>query len=283
MLDLTEAQLRRWEKQGLLAAGETYTFSDLIAVRALQKLRENGVPAHRIFKALESLKRKLSGIRQPLSELKIVSDGRTIAVQMAGERMEAVTGQLLFNFDTAALGGLKTLPAERPQAAGSRAVEAEEWFRKGLMLEETGAPVEEAVAAYRQALECNPAAAGASLNLGTILYRMRRFKDAEQHYRRAIEVDPRYALAHFNLGNLYDETGNREAAREHYQRAVDVNPGYADAHFNLALLCEKDGDTLHAVHHWKAYLKLDGAGAWADIARRQLVRLRDASIVRNGN
>ena len=283
MLDLTEVQLRRWEKQGLIPAGDAFTFSDLIAVRTLQKLRENGVPPRRIEKALESLKQKLSGIRRPLSELKIVSDGRTIAVQMAGERMEAMTGQLLFNFDTAELGGLKTLPAKRPGEVESRIAESEGWFQKGLMLEETGAPVEEAIAAYRKAVELNPAAAGALLNLGTILYRMRRFKDAEQHYQRAIEIDPRYALAHFNLGNLYDEMGNRDGAREHYERSLEMNPRYADAHFNLALLCEKNGDALRAVHHWKAYLKLDGTSAWAEIARRQLGRLRDAAIVRSSS
>jgi hypothetical protein len=37
-------------------------------------------------------------------------------------------------------------------------------------------------------------------------------------------------------------------------------------------------DPLRAVHHWKAYLKLDHSGQWAEIARRQLERLRDAVI-----
>ena len=62
------------------------------------------------------------------------------------------------------------------------------------------------------------------------------------------------------------------------RRALSLNPQYADAHFNLALLCERQGDTMRAVHHWKAYLKLDNSGQWADIARRQLERLRQAVI-----
>ncbi|MGO9258367.1 MAG: hypothetical protein ACLQU1_18930 [Bryobacteraceae bacterium] len=28
------------------------------------------------------------------------------------------------------------------------------------------------------------------------------------------------------------------------------------------------------MHHWKSYLKLDNSGQWAEIARRQLERLR---------
>ena len=67
-------------------------------------------------------------------------------------------------------------------------------------------------------------------------------------------------------------------ALEYYRRALALNPHYADAHFNLALLCERQGDAMKAVHHWKAYLKLDSSGQWADIARRQLERLRQAVL-----
>ena len=95
----------------------------------------------------------------------------------------------------------------------------------------------------------------------------------------AIVADPSYPLAQFNLGNLYDEQNRIKDALEYYRRTLSLNPNYADAHFNLALLCERTGDPLKAVHHWKAYLKLDNSGQWADIARRQLERLRQATVV----
>jgi tetratricopeptide (TPR) repeat protein len=81
-----------------------------------------------------------------------------------------------------------------------------------------------------------------------------------------------------DLGNLYDEEGDLVQAQQHYTQALRLNPSYADAHFNLALLCERQGDAMKAVHHWKAYLKLDSSGQWADIARRQLERLRQAVL-----
>jgi tetratricopeptide (TPR) repeat protein len=280
MLDIADRQLRGWERQGLIPASAEYTFSDLIAIRTLQKLQQSGIPAGRIGRALASLKRKLSGVQHPLAELKIGSNGRKITVHVAGAQMEATTGQLLFNFDTAEIGGLETIRPRRA-AADTRvqAAQAESWFQRGLALEDTGAPAREAIEAYQKAVELNPAAAGALLNLGTIHFRMKKLKEAEGFYLRALAVDPRYALAHFNLGNLYDELGAAAAAERHYLHALEVNPHYADAHFNIALLHEKRGD-LRALRHWKAYLKLDGASAWADIARRQLARLRDAAIVR---
>jgi hypothetical protein len=33
------------------------------------------------------------------------------------------------------------------------------------------------------------------------------------------------------------------------------------------------------VRHWKAYLKLDAASSWAAIARRELDKLRRATVV----
>jgi tetratricopeptide (TPR) repeat protein len=280
MLGVSEQQLRSWERHGLSAGAPTFSFSDLIALKALQKLRENHVTPRKIGRALTALRKKLSHVERPLSELKIFSDGRTIAVQIAGQKMEALTGQMLFNFDASELGSLKSFT---PKPAYDRAAverQAETYFQQGLVLEETGAAVEKAIEAYSKAVDLNPAAAGALVNLGTIYYRQRNYEAAEQHYTRAIEVDSNYPLAHYNLGNLYDEQGDLARAEQHYALALQLNPQYADAHFNLALLAERRGDFLRAVRHWKSYLKLDGTGTWANIARRQLEKLREATLIR---
>ena len=274
---ISARQLRSWERQGLLAAAKSYSFSDLIAVQTLIKLSENHIRPGEIGRALESLREKLDWVKQPLSELRIVSDGKKIAVHLAGQKMEAISGQILFDFEAAGLGGVKNFP-DRKRAV-NRTREAESWFQTGLELEEAGAPIERAIEAYRKVLELNPDAAGALVNLGTIHYRQHQFPQAEKYYMEAVAADPSYPLAQFNLGNLYDEQGRLKEAFNYYRRTLELNPNYADAHFNLALLCERTGDPLKAVHHWKAYLKLDNSGQWAEIARRQLERLRQATVV----
>ncbi len=282
MLGVTEKQLRSWGRQGFLATDATsFSFHDLIALKTLLKLREQRISPRIIGLALDSLKRKLAGVERPLSELKIISDGRRIAVQIDGQRMDAVSGQLLLNFDETDLQTLAAIPM-KPTDPVLREREAEAHFQHGLQLEETGAPVEQAVEAYKKAIAANPCAAGALVNLGTLYYRMRKFSEAEAHYQKAIAADPKYALAHFNLGNLYDETGDIDRARGHYETALAANPSYCDAHFNLALLCERSGQPLQAVAHWKAYLKLDSGSSWARVARRQLERLKSSSLVRTG-
>jgi tetratricopeptide (TPR) repeat protein len=273
---ISERQLRSWERQDLISPTERYSFSDLIAIKTIIKLRENRIQPRQIGRALNSLRQKLE-VKQPLSELRIVSDGRKIAVHVAGQKMEAISGQILFDFDATVVGGVASFPERKRNPNQLR--ESETWFQKGLELEETGAPVEDAIDAYRKVLDLNPQAAGALVNLGTIYYRQRRFAEAEAHYREALEADPNYPLAQFNLGNLYDEQGRLDEALVHYRKALELNPQYADAHFNLALLCERIGDGLKAVHHWKIYLKLDSSGQWAEIARKQLERLRQATLV----
>jgi tetratricopeptide (TPR) repeat protein len=281
MLAISDQQLRGWQRQGFIPAAEEFSFSDLIALRALQKLRENRIPTKQIGRALVSLKQKLSGVSSPLAELKIMSNGRSITVHIAGQRMEAITGQMLFDFDTAELAAVRTFPqsAKSNRSVRSDEKQAELWFQRGLELEETGAPPVEAIEAYRKAVELNPSAAGALVNLGTLHYHLHKFKDAADFYQRAVDVDPRYSLAHFNLGNLCDEQGQFEKALEHYGTALKLNPNYADAHYNVALLCEQMGDFLKATRHWKAYLKVDGTSSWANIARRQLEKLRQITVV----
>jgi tetratricopeptide (TPR) repeat protein len=275
---LRERQLRSWERQELIRKTEVYSFSDLIAIQTLVKLRERRFRAPHIGRFLQSLRASLSEVKQPLAELRIVCDGRRIAAYVAGQKMEPVTGQTLFDFEAGELGAVKPFPA--PKRAPAALQEAEAWFQRGLDLEESQAPVEEALAAYAKALELNPEAAGALVNMGTIYFRLGRFEEAEKYYARAAQADPRYPLAQFNLGNLYDEQNRVEEAIEHYRRALRLDPHYADAHFNMALLRERVGDPLQAVHHWRTYLKLDPSGKWADIARRELQRLRRETLIR---
>jgi tetratricopeptide (TPR) repeat protein len=279
MLAVSERQLRAWEKQGLVPASETFGFSDLLALKTLKKLRDLRIAPVRIKLAVASLRRRLKDIDQPLAQLRITVEGRNLAVHVSGDRMEPISGQLLFDFDAKEIEKLRAFPEKReaPNAkAETQEQEAEFWFQRGLALEEAGAPVAEAASAYRKAIEINPQASGALVNLGTISFRMRKLRDAETCYLRAVQADPGYALAHFNLGNLFDEQGQVEEARGYYLSAIRLNPRYADAHFNLALLCERNNEVLRAIGYWQAYLKLDSTSSWARAARKQLDRLKSA-------
>jgi tetratricopeptide (TPR) repeat protein len=285
LLDVSERQLRSWEKQKFVSPSGSFTFSDMLALRTLMGLRQNKIPATQIRKALDALRARLRDVHDPLTELKIYSRGKKIHVQFAGQKMEPISGQLLLDFDEAEISKLLAFPGqtarENPVARKHKSrLEAEQWFEKGLDLEQTGAPMEEIIEAYRKASEIDPTSAGALVNLGTVYFNARNWREAERQYRKALEVDPRYALAYFNLGNLYDEQGDRAEALAHYLSAIRFQSNYADAHYNVALLYQSTGQPLKAMGHWKLYLKLDPNSSWAVIARRELAKLKDSTIVR---
>ena len=280
LLKITERQLASWERQKLVPASETYGFTELLALRTLLKLRAGRVASPQIRRALTALGDKLNGIHDPLTQLKIYAHGKRIRVDIGGRAMEAESGQLLLDFDPVELKRLLEFRTPNQLSADQvRRAAAEHWFQRGLELEQTGAPLPEVIEAYQKAVELDPGSAGALVNLGTIQFNARNWKDAERYYLEALEADPKYALAHFDLANLYDEQADRVQALKHYQAALDISPSYADAHYNLALLFQASNQPMKAVRHWTEYLKLDPSSHWSSIARRELSRLRKAAVV----
>jgi len=107
---------------------------------------------------------------------------------------------------------------------------------------------EEAVAAYRAALEDGDDRPQLRYNLGTALLRLGRYEEAQQHLEAALaDVDP--ALRQrtlYNLGNRFLEEGRGsgeaqqrtrllDAAIEAYKGALRLDPADADAKWNLEL------------------------------------------------
>jgi tetratricopeptide (TPR) repeat protein len=275
LLGLSERRLKSWEEKKLVAPSEKYGFRELLALRTLVKLRKDRVPVSQIRRALDALR----GVDHPLTELRLYADGKKIRVEVDGKAMDA-SGQLLLNFEAAELRRLVEFPAKnRVSEERDRRMTAERWFQRGLDLEQSGAPHEEVIEAYQKAIDLDPKSAGALVNLGTIYFNARKWIEAERHYMQALQVDPDYALAHFDLANLHDERGDRAKAQHHYEAALQASPNYADAHYNLALLFQGSNQPMKAVQHWRAYLKLDPSSHWSNIARRELAKLREATVV----
>jgi tetratricopeptide (TPR) repeat protein len=284
LLKMDGRQLRIWERQQLIPAAEEYRFSDLLALKTIARLRAEQVPPRMIRQALASLRDYLRAAPNIAGDVRVFKEGRKVQIQIGRQKLDPISGQLIFDFDEHEISKLLHLPSTQKSAEKladrvRRKIEADRWFEQGLELERRGAPLQEIIEAYSKAAELDPQSAGALVNLGTVFFNGHAWADAEEQYRRALEIDPHYALAHFNLGNLYDEQGDCPGALEHYREALRLQPRYADAHYNLALLCQSQRDVMGAVGHWRAYLKLDSTSQWAEIARRELKKLEAVTVV----
>lgn len=273
ILGIDSSQLKRWERQGLYGPLKSFEFTNLRELRNLQKLYAR-VSRYRRGERVEGLLRDISkrmGVQRPLLDVNYVWDAPGVVVQDSdGLLFQPDTQQLVFSFGPIPPVRAKTISMSPRPVDDEQIRKSEEWFQRGLALEEGGGSPEEAAAAYRSAVDLNPQAAGAWVNLGTLRFRDDELTLAEEHYRRALSIAPDYALAHFNLANICEETARILEAVAHYEEAIRIHPSYSDAHYNLALVYERVKEPMRAVRHWQIYLKLDPGSPWAGIARQQL-------------
>lgn len=272
ILRLTARQLASWEKAGLVAAAETYSFFDLLQIKKVRDLCAKKVRPAVIRQSLEAMQKQVAGMENPLLEAGAFSSGHRVTFRHAGKLLEPIAGQFVFDFspEQKVVSSTPVMPM-RPE----KPVEADvaELFARGIALEEDPQTHTEAIATYLKVVEREPSHAAAHINVGTLYYNRQDFGLAEKHYRAAIESDPRYALAYFDLGNVLDETGRVLEAIQTYKTALQLAPTYADAHYNLALAYEKMKQPRKALSHWRAYVKLDATSPWAVHARNQVQRI----------
>lgn len=285
LLKIENRQLKSWERQQLIPEAHVYSFSDLLVLKKLARLRSEHAHPRLVKQALHRMREVLRKLPDLERDIQVYKEGRRILIQIGKQRMEPASGQLLFDFAEEEINKLLQLPASKKGGAHiaerlRSKLEADQWFERGLELEQTGAPYEQIIEAYQKAAELDPQSAGALVNLGTVFFNGHAWADAEAQYKKAIALDPGYALAHFNLGNLYDERGDSQSALHHYQEALKQYAQYADAHYNLALLYQSMRDNLSAMRHWRAYLKLDPKSNWSQIARRELEKLEAMTVVK---
>jgi tetratricopeptide (TPR) repeat protein len=178
-------------------------------------------------------------------------------------------------FGAAEPGTQGTIPLGTPGTPGTVGTgvygalsSAEQYFLMGSLLDD-GTPerLDEAVRAYRRALEEDPDLVAALINLANIRYSRDELAEAQALYERAIILDPSYFEAHFNLGNIHHDHARYSDAEASYRNALALNNDYADAHFYLAVTLEKMGRSIDARTHWKAYERLAPQGEWVELAK----------------
>ncbi len=272
ILRLTARQLASWEKAGLVAAAETYSFFDLLQIKKVRDLCARKVRPAVIRQSLEAMQKQVAGMENPLLEAGAFSTGHRVTFRHEGKLLEPIAGQFVFDFALAQQKVVSSAPVTpmRPEPAEG---DVAELFSRGITLEEDPQTHSEAIATYLKVIEREPTHAAAHINVGTLYYNRQEYGLAEKHYRAAIESDTRYALAYFDLGNVLDETGRVQEAIQTYKTALQLAPTYADAHYNLALAYEKTRQPRKALFHWRSYVKLDTASPWAIHARNQIQRI----------
>lgn len=212
----------------------------------------------------------LTALRQIAGDLQQGAPFKAVVRQLQASR----TGQLTFDFrldaQPARIIELKPRKTITPVSSDNLAElsEAEQFFVMGSLLDD-GTPerIEEAIKAYRRALDHDPDLVAALINLANIRYSRDELAEAQALYERAIALDPSYFEAHFNLGNIHHDHARYADAEASYRSALALNNNYADAHFYLAVTLEKMGRSVDARAHWRTYERLAPQGEWVELAK----------------
>jgi len=297
---LQESRLRYWIQTGFISPSVRrsgrlfYTFQDLISVKTAVELLDAGLSMQRVRKNLEALRAALPNVSQPITRLRICSDGDAVVAVDDDVVYEPASGQVVMAFAVATLSDRvaevlslpkpKPKPKSQPQPAAPKPRADEDptiacerptaygYFLDGCEAEDDG-NFKMAEECYRRALNLEPSIAAAHTNLGNIYYERGDFSGARNAFEQALELEPAQPEARFNLGNLLEDLGETELAIAELRRVCSMSPSFADAHYNLGVLLAKVGGVAQAKEHIQRYLELDASSEWADRSRNFLAAL----------
>lgn len=145
--------------------------------------------------------------------------------------------------------------ASAPKAEGSR-LDAVKRYNKAVQLHLAG-KLDEAIAAYKEALEVNNALAEAHSNMGLIYNQQHNYAQALSEFRKALAVNPKDAITYNGIGAALRAEKDLPGAIKNWQTAVSLDSKLATAHYNLGTAYEIQKEYDKALSSYKAAVKND--------------------------
>ena len=151
--------------------------------------------------------------------------------------------------------GQAARPAERG-AVDEAPPQARALLNSGLALYEQE-KLDQALAAFQQALEIKPDFAEAHCNFGLVRAAQNHLDEAVAAYRRAIALKPTFAEAYNNLGLALRQLGQTDAALANCREAARLLPELPQAQNNLGNALQEAGHYEEAIESLHAALRID--------------------------
>lgn len=234
-----------------------FSFQDLVLLRTARDLLAAGVPRRRVGGALRRIRAQLPR-DVPARGLSVTAAGDRIVVHEAGEKRDALSGQLLLALEVRVEdGNIQLIDASRTAGQPPPELQDDECarqFESALALEDSD--LDAAVETYRVCV-ARHAHRGAVANLGRLLHLRGHITEAIQLYRSVREPD---ADILYNLGVALEDSGDPQGAVQAYAQAIELDDTFIDAHHNIARLYQEAGDSRRALRHWNAYRRLTSPG-----------------------
>ncbi len=132
-----------------------------------------------------------------------------------------------------------------------------DYHKLGNSLEESG-EFNDAVAAYRKAVELNPDFSWSHHSLGDVLLKLERWEDAVAAYKKAVELNPDFLWSYHNLGDALLKLEHWEDAVAAYRCEIALNSDFAWSFYNLANALTKLKQWDEAIVAYLKAIQIDG-------------------------
>jgi protein O-GlcNAc transferase len=120
---------------------------------------------------------------------------------------------------------------------------------------------------FKKIVRENPNDFSANYNLGTIYFKLNKFKEAVKYLTLAVTINPNSSLAYNNLGLSQKNSFHLSEALDAFKKASDIDPKNFQAFNNLGSALIETNDFQKAIINCNKALKLkpDFPGAWENL------------------
>jgi tetratricopeptide (TPR) repeat protein len=132
-----------------------------------------------------------------------------------------------------------------------------DYHKLGNSLQESG-EFNDAVAAYRKAVELNPDFSWSHHSLGDVLLKLERWEDAVAAYTKAVDLNPDFSWSFHNLGDALLKLELWEDAVAAYRCEIALNSDFAWSFYNLANALTKLKQWDEAIVAYLKAIQIDG-------------------------
>jgi len=153
--------------------------------------------------------------------------------------------------------------AREPSEEQKKRQEALALFQSGVSLAQAD-KLEEALDAFRKAVELKPDLAEAHINLGLLLYRQGKVDEAEKALLKALELKPEESKTKEALADIYFEKAKEllqldkiDEALEKLKLSSGFNPNYPFTNYLLGYAYNQKGMKEEAIKSFEAFLQLE--------------------------
>jgi tetratricopeptide (TPR) repeat protein len=136
--------------------------------------------------------------------------------------------------------------------------------------------LDEAVGAYRKAIEADRANLDLYNDLGNVYFSLKKYNDAASSFQEATTRDPNFALGWYNLAHALRKGARNQEAAAAYRQYMRLRPDDPDPYYGLGQTLKATGDVNGAIEAFRKYVGMERRPEeqkWVDKAKTELQAL----------